>query len=50
MLGDSESMGTMAARDLYRMSTVILTPKFRLLKLSWTLALLAIFAGQLQVM
>ncbi|WP_300675027.1 Pycsar system effector family protein [Desulfoluna sp.] len=57
MLGDSKSIGTMVARDLYRMSTVILTPKFKLLKLSYisfligyTLALLAIFAGQIQVM
>jgi len=53
MLADSKSIGKMVARDLYRMSTVILIPKFKLLKLSYisfllgyTLALIAIFAGQ----
>jgi hypothetical protein len=53
MLHDSTRIGKMVARDLYRMSTVILTPKFKLLKLSYisfiagyTLALIAIFAGQ----
>ena len=53
MLADPTSIGKMVARDLYRMSTVILTPKFKLLKLSYisfiggyTLALMAIFAGQ----
>lgn len=57
MLENSATIGTMVARDLYRMSTVILTPKFKLLKLSYisflagyTLALAAIFAGQFQIM
>jgi len=57
MLDDSATIGTMVARDLYRMSTVILTPKFKLLKLSYisflagyTLALIAIFTGQFQIM
>lgn len=50
MLTDTTAIGEMVARDLYRMSTLILIPKFRLLKLSYisflggyTLALIAIF-------
>ncbi len=50
MLSDTTAIGEMVARDLHRMSTFILIPKFRLLKLSYisfiggyTLALIAIF-------
>lgn len=54
MLDHPSLIGKMVARDLYRMSTVILTPKFRLLKLSYisfltgyALALIALIAGHL---